>query len=101
MLAVGTFMARGLISPCGTVFSDTLDAAAWVSLRAFGKAEYEHGYWVATINETIDASVFKRWQANPKYRPEGLTVWTARVSFDLAKAQGDVRADDPVLPLKR
>jgi hypothetical protein len=58
-------------------------------------------YWVATINETIDASVFKRWQADPSYRPEGLSTWAAQTGFDLNTAQGDVRADDPRQPLKR
>jgi hypothetical protein len=28
-----------------------------------------------TINETIDASVFARWRANPTYRPPGLARW--------------------------
>ena len=59
------------------------------------------GYWVATINETIDASVFKRWQADPTYRPEGLKTWALQVGFDLEKAHAEVRADDPTLPMKR
>jgi uncharacterized protein (DUF2235 family) len=70
--------------------------------RPIGAAPVElDGYWVATINETIDASVFRRWQADPKYRPQGLTDWASRVGFDLDTGHGDVRADDPRLPMKR
>lgn len=59
------------------------------------------GYWVATINETIDASVFRRWQADSKYRPKGLMDWATQLGFDVAAAQGEVRADNPGLPLRR
>jgi hypothetical protein len=70
--------------------------------RPIGAAPVQlDGYCVATINETIDASVFKRWQANSKYRPDNLADWATRVGLDLANAQGDVRADDPRLPLTR
>ena len=59
------------------------------------------GYWVATINETIDASVFKHWQTAPSYRSEGLKTWASQTGFDLDKALGAVRADDPLAPMKR
>ncbi len=70
--------------------------------RPIGDApQSRDGYWVATINETIDASVFRRWQADRNYRPKGLADWAARVGFDLTTAAVTVRADDPSLPLKR
>ena len=70
--------------------------------RPIGAAPFEaDGYCVATINETIDASVFKRWQEDLTYLPEGLTTWASQVKFDLDTAHGDVRADDPRLPMKR
>ena len=68
--------------------------------RPIGAAPVQSdNYWVATINETIDASVFKRWQNDPTYRPLGLTNWASRVNFDLDTAAGDVRADDPRTPV--
>lgn len=70
--------------------------------RAIGSTPVQlDGYWVATINETVDASVFKRWQNDTQYRPPGLKTWASRVGFDLDSAHGHVRADDPRLPLKR
>ena len=70
--------------------------------RPIGRPPVElEGYWVATINETIDASVFKRWQSDPQYRPEGLKTWASRFGFNLGTACNAVRADDPSLALKR
>jgi uncharacterized protein (DUF2235 family) len=50
-------------------------------------------HWV--INETIDSSVFKRWQADPTYRPQNLVEWAQRKKADPASLQASVRADDP------
>jgi hypothetical protein len=47
------------------------------------------------INETIDASVFKRWRADPTYRPSNLAEWAQRKKVDPAELQTSVRADDP------
>ena len=30
------------------------------------------------VNETIDASVFQRWRADPNYRPVNLVEWARR-----------------------
>lgn len=59
------------------------------------------GYWVTTINETIDASVFERWRSMPGYRPENLVEWAKLVGIDPLSITKDVRADNPHLPLKR
>jgi hypothetical protein len=37
------------------------------------------------INETIDASVFKRWCADPTYRPANLVEWAQRKKVDPAQ----------------
>jgi uncharacterized protein (DUF2235 family) len=47
------------------------------------------------INETIDANVFKRWRADPTYRPANLVDWARRRKVDPAQFQTSVRADDP------
>jgi uncharacterized protein (DUF2235 family) len=47
------------------------------------------------INETIDASVFERWRADPAYRPTNLVEWAHRKKVDPAQLQTSVRADDP------
>jgi hypothetical protein len=43
------------------------------------------------INETIDASVFKRWRADPTYCPANLFERAQRKKVD----QTSVRADGP------
>ncbi len=47
------------------------------------------------VNETIDVSVFKRWRADPTYRPANLVEWAQRKKVDPAQLQTSVRADDP------
>ncbi len=47
------------------------------------------------VNETIDAGVFKRWRADPSYRPKNLVDWAQRKKVDPAQFQSSVRADDP------
>lgn len=48
-----------------------------------------------TINETIDATVFDRWQRDTAYRPLNLSNWAKRRGIDLSSLKGSVRADDP------
>lgn len=48
----------------------------------------------SSINETIDSSVFERWQSDEKYRPENLAQWADRKKADLAKISGPVHAND-------
>lgn len=48
-----------------------------------------------TVNETIDASVFQRWQADPTYRPASLLEWAKRKNVDPVQLKTSVRADDP------
>lgn len=47
------------------------------------------------VNETIDANVFKRWRADPSYRPQNLVEWAKRKNVDPGQLQTSVRADDP------
>ncbi|MDA9408917.1 hypothetical protein XH80_19940 [Bradyrhizobium sp. CCBAU 45384] len=47
------------------------------------------------VNETIDANVFKRWRADPTYRPANVIEWAWRKKVDPAQFQSSVRADDP------
>ena len=47
------------------------------------------------VNETIDASVFERWRADPGYRPANLLEWAERKRIDPAQLHSSVRADDP------
>jgi uncharacterized protein (DUF2235 family) len=46
------------------------------------------------INETIDASVFERWRANPAYRPQNLATWAVRSEVDPASLTASVLASD-------
>ncbi len=52
------------------------------------------GALTATINETIDASVFARWRDDPAYRPAGLADWARRHGADPAAMEGTRRTDD-------
>ena len=49
----------------------------------------------ATVNETIDASVFARWRANGSYRPPNVADWAARHGIDAAAVMTSVLANDP------
>jgi uncharacterized protein (DUF2235 family) len=49
----------------------------------------------SNVNETIDVSVFQRWQADPSYRPPGLAEWARRQSTDIGALKTSVRADQP------
>lgn len=45
------------------------------------------------INETIDASVFERWQADAAYRPRNLSDWAGRRNVDLMRIKTSVDAN--------
>jgi hypothetical protein len=47
------------------------------------------------VNETIDGTVFKRWRADPNYRPANLVEWSRRKKVDPGQLQTSVQADDP------
>lgn len=49
------------------------------------------------INETIDATVFERWRANPSYRPPNLVDWAGRRNADPAALSGTRLATDPTV----
>jgi hypothetical protein len=57
----------------------------------------EEGAGVKTINETVDSSVFARWQTDPSYRPPSLRRWATAKGVDLTKITRSVRADDPTV----
>ncbi len=44
------------------------------------------------MDEWIDASVFEKWHADPKYRPANLQEFLRRRGFDPARVRGDLRA---------
>jgi hypothetical protein len=46
---------------------------------------------VTTINETIDGSVFERWQQNPDYRPPNLERWANQHRVDPNALSASVR----------
>ncbi|MCS3898520.1 DUF2235 domain-containing protein [Bradyrhizobium barranii] len=48
----------------------------------------------SSINESIDGSVFERWQSDETYRPKNLSTWAERKKADLTKISGSVRTDD-------
>lgn len=47
------------------------------------------------VNETIDATVFDRWRADPTYRPTNLLEWAHRKRVDPALLHSSVRATNP------
>jgi len=47
------------------------------------------------VNETIDASVFARWNSNASYRPPNLADWTTRRGINVTNLHSSVLADDP------
>ena len=105
----------------GLEFKDTveLDAGATACPIHDSLAEMAHGFYEAlilgkhyyrpigidpvdtddgrvnTINESIDASVFARWKADPTYRPQNLATWAALRKVDPATLASSVSASDP------
>jgi len=64
--------------------------------RPVGEAPRERdGGTHSNVNETIDVSVFQRWQNNSSYRPYGLQEWAERNKVDLDAIKTSVRADEP------
>jgi uncharacterized protein (DUF2235 family) len=51
----------------------------------------------ATINETIDPSVFERWRQDNTYRPKNLIDWQKTHSVDIGNLTSSVRADQPTV----
>lgn len=49
----------------------------------------------SVVNETIDGSVFNRWQHRHDYRPPNLEDWAKRHRVNLASLNQAVRADNP------
>ena len=49
----------------------------------------------SNVNETIDASVFARWNADTNYRPPNLADWAARHHVDISDLTTSVLADTP------
>lgn len=47
------------------------------------------GGYSESINETIDASVFDRWQNYPEYRPANLMAWATQKNLSLDRVNGD------------
>jgi uncharacterized protein (DUF2235 family) len=82
-------------------FGDMLHG--WYRLSKFGIPYYRpvgpppnvHGSeTTTTINETIDASVFDRWRADPGYRPSNLATWARAHRAEIESFHDAVRADD-------
>ncbi|MEA2881691.1 MAG: hypothetical protein QOH32_947 [Bradyrhizobium sp.] len=65
--------------------------------RPVGVPPASEGPGVSNINETIDASVFARWQTDKTYRPPALAAWAKMKNLDLDRIKGSVRADDPTI----
>ncbi|HEY1983323.1 MAG TPA: DUF2235 domain-containing protein [Xanthobacteraceae bacterium] len=49
----------------------------------------------SNVNETIDASVFARWNSDPGYRPQNLKDWEARHHVHISSLKVSVLADTP------
>jgi hypothetical protein len=63
--------------------------------RPIGSAPaIKEGWYVKTINETIDASVFDRWRSDKSYRPPNLLASAKQHAIDPSNITGAVRADD-------
>jgi hypothetical protein len=50
-----------------------------------------------TVNETIDASVFARWNYDANYRPPNLAAWAKRQGVDIETLATSVLADNPAM----
>lgn len=83
-------------------FSDFLDGAykiisAWKRhWRPIGREPASRPTsTVHIVNETIDGSVFDRWRADEKYRPQNIVDWATRHKIDVAGLNGSRVADQP------
>lgn len=50
---------------------------------------------ITTINESIDSTVFDRWQNDSTYRPKNLSEWAKRRDVDPSAIKQSVMADSP------
>jgi hypothetical protein len=76
---------RGFYSIFGKRHHRAIGAAPW---------EDETGNTHSTVNETIDISIFERWQSDSTYRPPSLTEWAKRKQLDLSNIRSSVLAGD-------
>jgi uncharacterized protein (DUF2235 family) len=61
--------------------------------RVIGQPTWDSGTQ-SNINETIDASVFDRWRADPAYRPRNIQEWATRAGVrNPSTLHGSVMAD--------
>jgi hypothetical protein len=68
--------------------------------REVGQGPVENAESVrSTINETIDPSVFRRWNKLSDYRPANLVQWVKRYGGDPLKLSTAVMAHDPNIPV--
>lgn len=56
---------------------------------------YSEGGHIDTINESIDSSVFARWNADQTYRPKNLEDWAERYKVRIEDLSASVQASDP------
>jgi hypothetical protein len=52
----------------------------------------------SNVNETIDASVFARWNNDANYRPPNLAEWATRLGVEISRLTNSVLADNPQNP---
>jgi uncharacterized protein (DUF2235 family) len=88
-----------LKAPIADSFGEFMKGAYSVFAKRFyrsigGEPEQADDGTHTTVNETIDASVFERWNRDPKYRPPSLDEWAKRKHADIASLSRSVRADD-------
>jgi uncharacterized protein (DUF2235 family) len=89
-----------LRAPIADSFKEFMKGAYSLVAKRFYRtigAEPEHAEdgTHTTVNETIDASVFARWQSDPAYRPPSLNEWAQRKKVDPATVTQSVTADAP------
>jgi uncharacterized protein (DUF2235 family) len=68
--------------------------------REIGQQPFEDGNSIrSTINETMDPSVFDRWNRDSDYRPANLVNWVKKYGGDPSKLRTAVMAHDPKVPV--
>lgn len=91
-----------LLCPLEDSFSNFLNGAYKVlelgrrNYRPIGRQPQPDGDWtIHTINETIDGSVFDRWRADAKYRPQNLQDWASAHFVNPGNLNGAKQAANP------
>jgi len=74
----------------GKKFIRTIQAARILKETHEETGKPQRAGWVETVNETIDASVFDRFRADPSYRPPALMNWAGLHGVDPASVHGAV-----------